>query len=192
MTILSPNIRSPFDPRSFPVELELTIHDSEWDIFLAHQHVSFDLLAQETCNQTISDFCTIYSHPLPHLSISVLLTNDEEIKNINQQYRKKNKATNVLSFPMFDLAPEQYDEIFMTPITPIMLGDVVLSLPYLREEAERLAIAFEHHLAHLWVHGLLHLLGYDHINEHDAVQMETMEISILQKFMISSPYDKSL
>lgn len=112
--------------------------------------------------------------------LSIVLTNDDEIKKLNTNWRKKNKATNVLSFPAFELA--------IGDKPGPMLGDIVLAIETIEREARDSGISFLDHLTHLIIHGLLHLLGYDHENDTDAEQMEALEIEILAHLGIKDPY----
>ncbi len=118
--------------------------------------------------------------------VSLLLTDDQEIRALNATYRSRDQATNVLSFPGLDLADGQAG---MTPPPgPAVLGDVVISFERLAEEAlaERKGLA--DHFAHLLVHGTLHLLGYDHGNDAQAQVMEGLEATILKMLGYSAPY----
>ena len=103
-----------------------------------------------------------------------MLTNDKEIQTLNKEYRGKNKPTNVLSF-------ETGDEI--------LLGDIVMSIDTLLKEAKEQKISVADHYAHLLCHGMLHLLGFDHIEEDEANEMEFFEIEILKEFKIANPYE---
>ena len=105
--------------------------------------------------------------------VSIILTNDTEIKQINREYRNINKPTNVLSFELGD---------------DVLLGDIYISLDTVVREAKQEKISVEHHVAHMVVHGVLHLLGYDHINDKEAIVMETKETKILSKMGIKNPY----
>lgn len=107
--------------------------------------------------------------------VSVLLGDDASIAAMNAQFRGKNGATNVLSFP-----PAQTGDGF--------LGDIALAAETIVEEAEFQGKRFEHHAAHLVVHGFLHLLGYDHMNPQDAEKMEARERTILAVIGIEDPY----
>ncbi len=108
----------------------------------------------------------------------IRLVDKSEIQMLNKTYRGKNQATNVLSFPS-DL-PVEIEE-------PI-LGDVVICVQVVREEADVQGKTFVHHLIHMAVHGTLHLLGYDHIEDDEAVVMESLEIKILGALTIENPY----
>ena len=110
--------------------------------------------------------------------ISIRIVDKAEISELNQQYRNKVGPTNVLSFPC-DL-PEGVD-------VPL-LGDIVISAPTVSEEAQAQSKTELAHWAHLLVHGTLHLLGYDHITDEEATEMEQLEIQILQAFGYPDPY----
>lgn len=113
--------------------------------------------------------------------LSILLTDDQEIAVLNTTWREKSSATNVLSFPAMEI------KVGETPGP--MLGDIVLAFETIEHEAKLSSIGFNEHLTHLIVHGLLHLLGYDHEEEADAEQMESLEIEILAKLGIGDPYE---
>ncbi|MBD3584990.1 rRNA maturation RNase YbeY [Salinimonas sp. HHU 13199] len=101
-----------------------------------------------------------------------------ESRTLNHQYRGKDKPTNVLSFP-FESPPG---------IELPLLGDLVICAPVISEEAEAQNKTVGNHYAHMIVHGILHLLGYDHIDEAEAQQMEALEIRILAELGIDDPY----
>ncbi len=108
----------------------------------------------------------------------IRLVDQNEIQNLNKTYRHQDKPTNVLSFPS-DL-PIEIDEA--------ILGDVVICTQVVTQEAKAQNKTFDHHLIHMAIHGTLHLLGYDHIEEDEAQQMENLEIKILEKIKIADPY----
>ena len=114
--------------------------------------------------------------------LSILLTNNNGIKRINNKYRKINKSTNVLSFP-------QNDERFITKKTSkIILGDIVISLEKIIKESKLQKKQSSDHLTHMVIHSLLHLLGFNHKKLKDFKIMKKKEIYVLSKFSISSPY----
>jgi probable rRNA maturation factor len=110
---------------------------------------------------------------------SLLVTTADEVQSLNKQYRNKDKPTNVLSFPM-----ESPAEIDVS-----LLGDIVLCAPVIKQEAEQQSRSEVSHWAHMVVHGMLHLQGYDHIENHDAEQMEQLEIEILSQLGFDNPYE---
>jgi len=120
--------------------------------------------------------------------VSILLTDDAEIRSLNATYRGKDKATNVLSFPGFEIdAGRMSDDL---PVDgDLLLGDVVMSGERLLDEANALKKAPPDHFAHLLVHGALHLLGYDHGDDAEAETMETLETSILKTLGFAEPYE---
>ncbi|QQR38918.1 rRNA maturation RNase YbeY [Devosia rhizoryzae] len=110
--------------------------------------------------------------------ISVLLTDDEEQRELNAQWRGKDSATNVLSFPQIE------------PFGPVMglLGDITMARETLEREAADLGKSLDDHFTHLMVHGFLHILGYDHLDDAEALQMEGLETQILAGLGIDDPY----
>ncbi|NJO38796.1 MAG: rRNA maturation RNase YbeY [Rhizobiales bacterium] len=118
--------------------------------------------------------------------VSVLLTDDREIRALNAAYRQRDRATNVLSFPGLDLADGASGVV--RPPAAAMLGDIVMSHERLMAEADELAKAPLDHFAHLLVHGTLHLLGYDHEDDGRALVMEALEARILKTLGRAAPY----
>lgn len=113
--------------------------------------------------------------------MSITLTDDARIQVLNREWRDVDKATNVLSFP----APELPDDVTGAPQP---LGDVIVAFETLKAEAELEGKPLGHHLSHLVVHGTLHLLGYDHIADDEAEEMEGLERQILDGLGIDDPY----
>ena len=101
-----------------------------------------------------------------------------ESQDLNKIFRGKNYPTNVLSFPADIQLPEG----------PTILGDIAICLPVVKREADEQSKRFDQHFAHMVVHGCLHLMGYDHEDEHDADQMEAKEIGILENLGYPNPY----
>jgi probable rRNA maturation factor len=110
--------------------------------------------------------------------LSIRLVDETESADLNETYRGKTGPTNVLSFP-FDSDVD---------LIPALLGDLVICVPVVEREADEQTKLREHHWAHMVIHGCLHLLGYDHIDDADAVEMETLESEILASLAINNPY----
>ncbi|MCW8107963.1 rRNA maturation RNase YbeY [Alteromonas ponticola] len=122
---------------------------------------------------------------LNHLNIgpqelTVRFVENDESQSLNHTYRGKDKPTNVLSFP-FEAPPG---------VTLNLLGDLILCVPVIEREAHEQNKKIIHHYAHMIVHGTLHLLGYDHIDDAEAEAMEALEIHILSQLGIDDPYQE--
>ena len=115
------------------------------------------------------------------VDVAVLVADGETVRQMNHDYRGKDKPTNVLSFPVGDLAGLPGD-------AAIPLGDIVLCPAVIAREASEQGKVENDHWAHLCVHGALHLAGFDHVTEEDAAEMEALEVQILAKMGISDPY----
>lgn len=118
------------------------------------------------------------------LDIYITLTNNEEIHKINKEYRSVDRPTDVLSFPMFEreeiplLRNPKKDEV------EEILGDIIISIPKIKEQAEEYGHSYERELAYLTTHGMLHLLGYDHIIEEEKAVMREHEEAVLRELNI--------
>jgi len=109
------------------------------------------------------------------LELAIVLTHDSAIRKLNRTWRGKDEPTNVLAFPAQEQASGS-------------LGDVVIAYETLAREAKAEGKPFSHHLAHLAVHGFLHLCGYDHETDRQAAAMERLEVAILARLRIPDPY----
>jgi probable rRNA maturation factor len=113
------------------------------------------------------------------VSLSVRIVDEQEIADLNQRYRSKSGPTNVLSFPFEDPPGVESDE----------LGDIVVCAPVVDREAVEQGKTAQEHWAHMVVHGILHLCGYDHIDDKDADEMENEETRILTGLGFPAPYN---
>ncbi|MEX0316533.1 MAG: rRNA maturation RNase YbeY [Ruegeria sp.] len=160
--------------------VDLTLEDPRWQDLeaLADRAIAVTLAHQ----RLDSEIC----------EISVLGCDDARIAELNSEFRAKPQPTNVLSWPAEDLSA---DTPGGQPHAPepdftgeIALGDIAISYDTCAREAEATGKTMSDHTAHLLIHGLLHLLGYDHIRDPDATLMEGLEIEILGKLGIDNPY----
>jgi probable rRNA maturation factor len=117
----------------------------------------------------------------PRAELAIVLTDDSAIRALNRDWRGQNKPTNVLSFPA---AQSRGSKRARTT----QLGDIVIAFETMAREARTEGKPLGHHLAHLAVHGFLHLVGYDHGKDHDAKKMESLEIEVLAGLGVPDPY----
>lgn len=157
------------------ITIDIAIHDQGWA-----DKESLKKLATEAAGATFArlDLQDTASE------LSLVFTDDAEIRRLNAQWRNRDKATNVLSFPAFPVRAGEKPGP--------MLGDIILARETIEQEADRQGKPLAHHLSHLIVHGLLHLLGYDHENDSDAEIMETLEREIVDTLAIPDPYAVSV
>ena len=134
--------------------------------------------------QAIGSVLRLVDIPLNQGEISIVLTDDDTMQAINREHRGKDAPTNVLSFPA--MAPDALARL--TGDRPFLLGDLVFAASTIDREARKANISFADHMAHLIVHGFLHLLGYDHEIDANANAMEALEIAALDRLKIANPY----
>lgn len=127
--------------------------------------------------------------PSVSVEVSFLFTNDQTIQNFNKNYRGQNNPTNVLSFPLENKKTLR-GKLKSNPIEEgeVLLGDIILAFDVVTEEAKKQNKPLLHHISHLIIHGILHLMGYDHTLDGDAEGMEALEIEILEELGIINPY----
>lgn len=154
------------------IELDLTVEAGEWP-----QEPELERLCHAAVDATLAETGL---RPPGNAELSILFTDDAHIRSLNAQWRAKDKATNVLSFPAF--APNKAGPL------PPMLGDIVFAAETVKREAMLEEKPLQHHISHLVVHGLLHLIGYDHETDEDAEEMEALERRILARLAIPDPY----
>ncbi|WP_390888833.1 rRNA maturation RNase YbeY [Devosia neptuniae] len=153
---------------ALPIDIAIIRNDENWP-------EDFDPLAERAVLEALK-------HAKPKIKgaaeLSILLTNDEEQHELNQQWRGKDSSTNVLSFPQIE------------PFGPVVgiLGDITLARETLEREATEQDTSLSDHFTHLVVHGFLHILGYDHLTDAEALQMESLETQILAALGIDDPY----
>lgn len=126
--------------------------------------------------------------PVP-MSVSVKLSDNDEVHALNREWREKDKPTNVLSFPMLD--DDEIEALLVGDYgaPEIMLGDIILAYGVCKTEAAEKEISLAHHATHLVIHGMLHLLGHDHIEDEEAEAMEALEAKALASLGLHNPYE---
>jgi len=156
--------------------------DEEWD-----SSRSWDELARKAADAAIaeSDYPELKDVDR-RVEISVTLTGDDHVRELNAHWRGKDKPTNVLSFPMADELDFKRTTI---DDRELLLGDIILARGVCEAEAADKGVTVEQHATHLLVHGTLHLLGYDHHDDADAADMEAREIRALERLGIANPYE---
>lgn len=122
----------------------------------------------------------------PLVEIAVRLTDDAEVHTLNRDFRGKDKPTNVLSFPQ--VQDDLLETLSNSDDGEILLGDIVLARETCVREAEEKGISITDHATHLIVHGTLHLVGYDHMDDASATAMEAIEVKALASLGIANPY----
>ena len=130
------------------------------------------------------------SHKTAPMELYIELVDDEQSQQLNCDYRGKDKPTNVLSFP--GIEPDDLPSAFLEASKggpPVLLGDLMIADNVVIREASEQQKTIENHLSHLVVHGVLHLLGYDHIEDEEAEEMEALEREILASLGIPDPYE---
>jgi len=158
--------------------------DEEWDSSL-----SWDELARSAAEAAIAESAfPQLSDSERQVEISIYLTGDEQVRELNAEWRGKDNPTNVLSFPMADerdLTRANIDG------PELLLGDIILARGVCGAEAAEKGVSLERHATHLIVHGTLHLLGYDHGADDEAMDMEAREVRALQRLGIANPYEEA-
>ena len=163
--------------------LEIALEaDAEWD-----SSKSFELLIRKAVQAAIAEsaFPDLAASGRP-IELSIRLTGDEQVRGLNAKWRRKDKPTNVLSFPMAE-DYELNDENVAT--RELLLGDIIVARGVCEREAHDKGVSVEQHATHLIVHGTLHLLGYDHQGDADAADMEASEVRALERLGIANPYE---
>lgn len=147
-----------------------------YEILIRNEYENLDDILSEfnvVIKDVIEASASYLNFSLDGKEVSILLTNDSEVHKLNKDFRGKDKPTNVLSF-------ETEDEE--------MLGDIVVSIDTVFREAKEQGKEFKNHFVHLIVHGFLHILGYDHLDDSEADEMESLEIEIMKSMGLDNPY----
>lgn len=154
------------------------------DLFLQQDYISAHLRIDENYLQDVIKLTLQHINFNQDVEIGIACVDNDYSQELNYQYRQKNKPTNVLSFPS-EIPADIVDELIQYP-----LGDLVICIPVVLVESSEQNKNPQQHFTHLLVHGVLHLLGYDHEISHEAAEdMENLEIEILAKLGIDNPYN---
>jgi probable rRNA maturation factor len=171
---------NPAEPLADSGEITISIEDPEWRLAFPDATA----LARRAVETALGVACP----GLGPAGVAVVLVDDATVRTLNRIWRHKDAATNVLSFPA--TATRAGDPPPRPPVgIPLELGDVVVARETCLAEAKAQAKPPAHHVQHLIVHGVLHLLGYDHIDDSDAERMERIEVDVLARLGIPDPYD---
>lgn len=163
----------------FPLHIEVVLKDKRWEKRLRR----YRACAKEAAGLAVQAAGIDYGN-CEGLELSVVLGNDAFIKELNRRFRGKPKPTNVLSFPNMDVMACE----FPPQGEHLMLGDVILAFETIEKEARAQGKEFKDHTVHLIIHGVLHLLGYDHEEKREAEKMENLEVRVLKQLGIGDPY----
>lgn len=160
-----------------PVAIQIAIEEGDWP-----DETPLAGLCAKVIGAAAAFLAEEARQPMPQAppELSLLFTDDAAMRRINAEWRGMDKPTNVLSFPAVPIQPGD--------MPGPMLGDIVLAQETIAREAVELDRDFDDHLAHLLIHGYLHLFGYDHIEPDEAECMESCETRILAALGISDPY----
>ena len=160
-------------PTVSSLEVDVVRHAEIWDRIA----VSDEVLARAA----LAAFAASSVAPDAPCEVTLVLTDDDEMRELNRTWRGKDSSTNVLSFPAGESVGEAHGE-------PSSLGDIVLAGETVIEEAKLKGIPAADHAVHLVVHGMLHLLGFDHERDADAERMEALETKVLAGLGVADPY----
>lgn len=164
------------------VTVDLVINHPAWE----SMQIQLEDFTQDVIGLTLSMADLPQELKSREIDICVVLTNDSGIHALNRDYRGVDKPTNVLSFANLD-SESAIDELAQENM-PFALGDVIIAWETMQREALEQKKEFLNHLRHMMVHGALHLLGYDHMENEEAHVMESLEIKILEKMNVENPY----
>ena len=164
-----------------PLSLRTDAKPTYLEVEISHAGGAWDMAAEDVILRVAQLVYETAGRSGP-AELSVLLADDAFVQSLNRKFRGKDQPTNVLSFPH---AKAPGETVFQAARP---LGDVAFAYETLVAEAKHQGKSFDDHLAHLVVHGVLHLLGHDHIDDDEAEAMETLERVILERFGIADPY----
>ena len=148
---------------------------------LVDDGIHADLPDREQINQAVHLSCKAAAPSIALPQVCIRFASDAVVQELNAQWRNKDKVTDVLSFPMQEGEAYSAEE---------PLGDIILAIPFVLQEAQRLQREPQAHILHLIIHAMLHLLGHDHIHDDEARIMQSLESQIMQQMHLHQPYDE--
>ena len=169
---------------SWPPQIEVTVRDPAW----LRAMPDVETLAAQAAAAVLSTARRTGIFPSGAVEASLTLADDALSQELNHRYRHRNEPTNVLSFPALDDGARRRLGDQAGEVPPVLLGDVVIARQTTLREAQEQGKRAHDHLCHLVVHGMLHLLGYDHLEEPAAEEMERLEARILATLGVADPY----
>ena len=142
-----------------------------------HNNFKVDKLLSDKLNHAFELICV--EEGLSNCSVNIKIVDNNEIENLNKKFRNKDRPTNVLSFTNEDISRRITNN----------LGDIAISYEYVERESKEQDKKFDDHIVHMFIHGIYHILGFDHRNDPMADKMENKEIILLKKLNINNPYN---
>lgn len=167
------------------IKIYTDVEDERWTAAIADIAAVVERVENAVVN-CVSDEVDFLS-PDKSFSINLCLSNDENVHRLNKEFRNMDKPTNVLSFANVD--DDSFEDMLVSE-EEVELGDVIVAFETMEREAQELGISFYDHFCHLWTHGMLHILGYDHIEPEERAKMEQRETEILAALKIADPYQE--
>ena len=165
-------------------DININITEKQW----TKQLSSVKTLTKEVFAKVIDYLAPHWLKNKKSVSLNVALSDDQTIRELNMEFRNIDKPTNVLSFANID------DEEFATYLKrndDIELGDIIISLQTMIAQSQEQEISLHDHYIHILIHGILHLMGYNHIEKEETIEMENLEIKLLKLFNIANPYEEN-
>lgn len=166
-------------------EIFVDVQDKRWEDNIAHLQALVES-SKNALLEVVQNDVWFLNKP-KNFSINLALSDDKTVRALNKEFRKIDKPTNVLSFANVD---DEFFEAELEQEQDISLGDVIVAFETMASQAEELEVPFKDHFCHLCVHGMLHILGYDHMKDDERSEMEALEIAILKKLGIDNPYQE--
>lgn len=165
-------------------QLNIDIADDNW----LKELPEVEKLSAEVFDKVVSTLQPDWLNNKKNVIINLSLNNDEEIRQLNAEFRQLDKPTNVLSFANID---DEEFEAYLVRNDEIELGDIIIALETMINQSKDQELSLHDHYCHILIHGILHLLGYDHMEAEEAKEMESEEIILLKLFNIDNPYEES-